>query len=359
MEDLIKQFPSLALTTYLDTPANGIIPHAVIKWRRQHDQFLLEDPAGFRKNHAAHLERVRMKIGQHFNAGDDQVALIPNFSLGMNILLESLPKDSNILLLKNDYPSILWPSERRDFKVEYAKIDENLEKNIAEAVNKYKPSVFIFSVVQWLNGIKIDLEFLKLLKLNNPDLLLVADGTQYLGTEKFNFSESGIDVLISSCYKWLLGGFGSGFILLKKEVRTKINLRTIGFNSAATFASKMEDTSFMKHFEPGHLDTLNFGSLEKSLELVEILGREDVYSRISKLANLAKIRFAECGLLQQSVVMRNSHSSIFNLNGDMTLFKKLRAENICCSPRGDGIRVGFHFYNTEEDLNRLLELVKQ
>lgn len=358
MEDLLKHFPSLKSYTYLDTPANGIVPRPVIAWRREHDQLLMDDPVGFRKSNTALLESVRKRISKHFNAGEAEVGLIPNFSFGINTLLDGLPKNTKILLLKNDYPSVNWPIESRKFEVVYAEIDKNLEENVADAVIKHKPNVFIFSLVQWLNGIEIDLNFLKQLKLNFPNLILVADGTQYLGSKKFDFNKSGIDVIATSAYKWLLGGYGCGFIMLRKEGEEKFSLKTIGFNSAANFGSLREETKIIKHFEPGHLDTLNFGSLEKSLEFIESYGREEVYSKIAHLGYQAKNRFTELSLLEESVALRTEHSSIFNLKGDVGLFKKLRTQNIYCSLRGNGIRVGFHFYNTEEDLEKLIEVLR-
>lgn len=349
----------MADITYLNTPANGIVPQSVIDWRRGHDISMMENPQGFRSQHGEHLDRVRSRIAQEFSATQSFVGLIPNFSSGLNILLEGLPKEQRILMLKNDYPSITWPVKRRGFSVDYAIIDENLEDNIAAAVAKYKPDVFIFSVVQWLNGIKIDFEFLKQLKAYNPNLLLIADATQYLGTERFNFQDSAIDVIAASSYKWLLGGFGNGFILVKPGMQSRIHPKSIGFNSAASFGSEMEDTSFIKHFEPGHLDTLNFGSLEKSLEFVENYGKEVLYKRIADLSLMAKERFSELGLLDKNILHRKTHSTIFNLKVNPDLIKKLEQDKISCSPRGGGIRVGFHFYNSEEDLEKLVESVRR
>lgn len=357
MEDLLIHFPSLRSYTYLDTPANGIVPLTVMAWRREHDQLLMDDPIEFRKGHTAVLERVKKTISKHFNAEEAEVGLIPNFSFGLNILLDGLRKNTKILLLKNDYPSVNWPVESREFEVVYARIDENLEENVAAAIIKHKPNVFIFSLVQWLNGIAINLNFLKQLKSNYPDLILVADGTQYLGVKEFDFNNSGIDVIAASAYKWLLSGYGCGFVMLRKEIEEKLILKTIGFNSAANFGSLREETEVIKHFEPGHLDTLNFGSLENSLKFIENYGREEVYSKIAHLGCEAKNRFAELSVLEKSVALRTEHSSIFNLKGDVVLFKKLKAQNIYCSLRGNGIRVGFHFYNTEEDLERLIEAI--
>ncbi len=242
MEEIRKHFPALSSCTYLNTASNGVIPKPVVEWRRQHDMDLMNHASVFRDQHKKHIEQIRTTVADFFNASEKETALVPNFSFGMNTVLEGLPKGQKILLLKNDYPSILWPVETRDFNVCYAEIDEHLEQNIAAAVEKHKPDVFMFSIVQWLNGVKIDLEFLKQLKSNYPNLLLIADGTQYLGTEVFDFKENAIDVLGASAYKWLTAGYGNGFIIVKEAARGRIFPKTLGFNSAERFESKAEET---------------------------------------------------------------------------------------------------------------------
>lgn len=357
MEDFIKHFPALSTCTYLDTPANGLVPKGIIDWRRQHDLDLLNHASSFRENHKGLIGEIRNTVSSFFDASPDETALIPNFSFGMNTVMEGLPEGQKILLLKNDYPSVNWPVETRDFDVCYAKIDENLEKNIEEAVAKQKPDIFIFSLVQWLNGIKIDFEFLKQLKVYHPNLLIIADGTQYLGTENFSFADNGIDVLGASTYKWLTAGYGNGFIMVKEAARERIFPKTIGFNSAERFESLATETSFMKHFEPGHQDTLNYGSLKQAILFQKEQGEDVLYNKIRSLSKEAKERFAEMGLLQDEILLRKQHSSIFNLKVDIALFHKLKDNKIICSQRGGGIRVGFHYYNSKADLEKLIEVL--
>ncbi len=357
MEDLRKHFPALESCTYLNTASNGVIPKPVIEWRRQHDLDLMNHASVFRDKHKIHIEEIRETVSGFFGASANETALIPNFSFGMNTVLEGLKKGQEILLLKNDYPSINWPVETRDFEVCYAEIDENLEQNIEQAVTTHKPDVFMFSIVQWLNGIKIEFEFLKQLKNHHPNLLLIADGTQYLGTENFNFADNVIDVLGASAYKWLTAGYGNGFMMVKEAARDRIFPKTIGFNSAERFESKATETAFMKYFEPGHQDTLNYGSLQQAMFFQEKLGRDNLYAKIESLSTKAKERFAEMGLLKNDTLLREKHSSIFNLKGDTVLFEKLKKNNIICSPRGGGIRVSFHYYNTEEELDKLVEWI--
>lgn len=358
MEELRKRYDALNHYTYLDTASCGLVSDQVLSWRRQHDNKLNGSVSSLGGEAKSHMARIRKMVADFFGSKTQEVGFVTNFSYGINILLEGLPQGQKVLLLKDDYPSVTWPVEHRDFDVCYAEINENLEDNIQEAIKKHNPDIFMFSIVQWLTGIKIDLEFVKQLKKDHPNLLLVADGTQYLGTEAFDFEQSGIDVLGTSCYKWLTAGFGTGFFMIRESARERIKLQTIGFFSAETFESDPADTLYMRHFEPGHFDTLGFGSLEQSLLLMQSLGEAKIYDHVESLSNKAKMHFEEMDLLSQNTRLRQNHSSIFNLKGDEELFKKLQENNVVGALRGGGIRVGFHYYNNESDLELLMELLR-
>lgn len=359
MKDIRQHFPALKHSTYLDTAASGMVPNPVMEWRRKQEEELQHNLVAYRKNIPKILEDTRQTIASFFNAEKDEVALIPNFSFGINSILEALPKNQKVVLLDNEYPSITWPLHTRNFKTFSLGLKPNLEENILEVVEKKKPDVFLFSVVQWVDGIKIDLAFLKSLKEKYPKLLLIADGTQYLGTDAFDFKKSPIDIMITSAYKWMTAGFGSGFLLFKKETQKHFKIKTIGFNSAETFDSSWDSTAFIKHFEPGHLPSLNHGSVQQAIQFLNAIQADKCYHHLSDLAEKAKEAFLEMGLLPQYVAKRATHSSIFNLKGDEELFKELEQNNIVCSLRGNGIRVSFHYYNNQEDLNHLIDVLKK
>src|SRR5690625_4888539 len=259
MKDIRQHFPVLKHTTYLDTAASGVMPNPVMEWRRKQEKELQHDLVTYRKNKPEILKSTRKTLASFLNANKEEVALIPNFSFGINSILEALPKNQRIALVANEYPSITWLVLSRNFKTCSIAIKPNLEENTLSVIKEKKPDIFIFSLVQWLDGIKIDQDFLKSLKQKYPKLLLIADGTQYIGTEAFDFKNSPIDILITSTYKWMTSGFGSGFLLFKNETQGRFNIKTIGFNSADSFDSTWESTRFIKHFEPGHLASLNHG----------------------------------------------------------------------------------------------------
>ncbi len=353
-----KQFPILNTCAYLNTASSGIISSTVLNWRVNHDLDFFNSGGAFRNNQATFLQEIRQTTADFFKAKADHTFLVPNFSFGFNTFLQGLSSNHRFLLLQEDYPSINYAVESRGFECIYAKISARLEDDIIEKIMIFKPTVFAFSIVQYISGNKISLEFIKKIKQMFPDLLIVADGTQFCGTAALDFNQSGLDILIASGYKWMLAGYGNGFVLLKDQAAALIytDAQKRPFPTEPFLKNK---TILSLFFEPGHLDTLAFGSLQHSILYMENLGIKAIEAGIGVLSKLAKTAFTERGLLDTVVVERNIHSSIFSLNINDSQFQKLLENNVVCLARGKGIRVAFHFYNTTDDLDKLLEIIDQ
>ncbi len=357
MKNLRKPFPVLQQYIYLNTAASGLLSEKVFDFRQEHDLDLLISGSIIKEKQGKMLAQVRETVGSFFNCAPNRVALVPNFSFGFNTLLEGIEKSKKVLLLKNDYPSINWAVTSRAFEVSFAEINETLERNIEEAFSGNTPDLFAFSIVQYISGIKLDIDFLKDLKQKYPDTLFVADGTQFCGTQNFDFDKSGLDILIASTYKWLNAGYGNAFILFAESAAEKIAPKSSGFNSLQG-KYKAQEGNFIGKFEPGHQDTLNFGSLNVALKFLKEVGMDLVEERVAEFSKLAKKEFSELGLLHEMVVKRPSHSSIFNIKGDDKLFQHLRSKDIICAQRGEGIRISFHYFNTIEELEVLIKTLK-
>ncbi len=358
MKNYRDGFPILEKCVYANTASSGLINERTIEWRKQHDKEFFEGASIMRMESSKIISETRSAVGGFFGCSYENVALVQNFSLGMNILLEGIDKRKKVLLLENDYPLVNWSFENRGFPISYCKINENLEENIRVKMASEDIDILSLSLTQWVNGIKIDLDFLKELKEEHPEVLIIADGTQFCGTTKFNFEESGLDVLGASSYKWLLAGYGNGFMLFKDIVKNISSVKTIGFNAANVDQNKKDDIRFAKHFEPGHLDTLNFGTLKKSLELLSEIGQDIITQQLKNLSKKAKEGFSAMGLLEDAVLLRRDHSTIYNIKGNDALFEHLTNNNIICSQRGRGIRFSFHFYNTKEDIDFIIKIIK-
>ena len=351
-----KHFPALEVHTYLNTAAWGLMHDGLLEWRQEDDLDYLMGGSEMKIPALKILGQTRNRISECFNCSPGRISLVPNFSIGLNLLLEGLPKKRKALLLEGDYPSVNWPFETRGFQLHYIKFSDSMLQDIREAIRAHDIDILALSMVQWIGGELIGPGELSQLKTEFPDLLIIADGTQYLGAFEMDFDASGIDVLGASGYKWLLGGNGNGFMCFREGMEAVFEIPTTGFNSVEADLSRKDTIAFAKKLEPGHLDTHNFGSLYFSLGLLQELGLPEIDHYNRQLSLKIQKELHSLGLWSGNP--EKEHSTIFNIPDTDNRYSQLRKNDIVCSRRGEGIRLSFHCYNSENDLDRLLEVLK-
>jgi selenocysteine lyase/cysteine desulfurase len=353
---LPAHFPATENVTYLNTPATGLLSQPLLEWRREHDcEFLLKG-SGFKAHYFRDMQEVRQTGSDFFDGEVARVSLVQNFTLGLNTLVRGLASTEKVLVFDCDYPSLRWPFKEQGCEVVQIPIDTPPYK-VLDYIHNVGITVFAFSLVQYLSGIPMDLEFVKEIKSRYPEVLLIADGTQFCGTQDFSFADSGIDILGASAYKWMLGGFGCGFFMHKEGVEDRFHISQIGYH-AARYDMQHTQPSLAARLEPGHLDTLNFGSMAFSLRFLGQIGKQKVATHLNGLSEKTKDGLAALGLLDQRIGLEAKHTTIYNVAGVPGLDGHLKANGVVCAPRGHGVRVGFHIYNTSDDVDRFLGLVK-
>ncbi|WP_456865388.1 aminotransferase class V-fold PLP-dependent enzyme [Galbibacter sp. BG1] len=358
IDNFSKDFPLISQYTYANTAASGLMYESLMEWRQGHDIDFLIGGSKFRESLDVQLAEIRTAVANFFDSEFENTLLTPNFSFALKVFINGIDKDKSVLLLEDDYPSVNWPFSSSGFKsVSFAEVNQHLEQNIKEAFAKQQPDIFAFSIVQYLNGIKLDLNFIKDLKKEYPDTIFVADGTQYSGTEKFSFKESGIDVFGGSGYKWMLSGYGNGYMLFNKEIVSQLYPVSVEFEPQKEAFQKGKN-HLMCHFEPGHIDTLNFGSLLYSIEQFNEIGMDAIEAHLASLAKHAKEKFTGLELLSETVTERKEHSTIFNLKVTPKIMEALKERNVLFSLRGSGIRVSFHIYNAIKDIDKIANILK-
>ncbi|MEO6136396.1 MAG: hypothetical protein ABIP35_14655, partial [Ginsengibacter sp.] len=154
-------FPILEKYTYLNTAYSGLLSLDIAGWRTNHDKEFVAGASEFREKSALLINELRNNISDLFGSKIENTFLVPNFSFGFNILLNGLDTSHRFLLLQEDYPSIVNPVIRMGFKHCDVGIDENMEANILDTIKNFKPTVFAFSMVQYISGYRMDESFLQ------------------------------------------------------------------------------------------------------------------------------------------------------------------------------------------------------
>ena len=91
-----------------------------------------------------------------------------------------------------------------------------------------RTGIISISHVQFSNGFRIDLD--KLGK-NKGDHALVVNASQSAGVFEIDVKRMRIDALCTTGHKWMLSGYGTGFVYISREVLAETNPRTIGWLS--------------------------------------------------------------------------------------------------------------------------------
>ena len=322
----------------------GLVPRSLIRYRSQYDHRLFKSIWDYRSKSEALLLETRKLASQLVGSDTDKTFITSSFSSGIRFALDCIDNQSKVLVLENDYPSLTQAVEERNFQTTQISITHDIEQKVTQEIEKQKIDVLLISIVQWISGLKIDFECLRRVKQKHPDLLILSDATQFIGTESFEMNESPFDVIALSSYKWLLAGFGSGILCFSDHF----------LNKTKTSLSALETKIQMGHVNLGAVSSLKF-AIEKLFEW----NFEKLMQQKNAVCQYLKSKLFELELLDQIGRSRKEHSSIFNLKLDPLFHKQLNEKKIQTAIRGNGIRVSVHFYNTFKDVDQLTGTIQK
>ena len=355
-----SHFPGLHPGVYANTPACGLISNRVAQWRREQDQLFLEGGGRVFGNQQKVLSRTRKVLREYLGVANEKgLALVPNFSWGLNALLSGLEGPKEVLVLEDEYPSLLWPFEESGYTIHTVSKSIHTEEKMTEVLKKGTIGILAVSLVQWLDGFHLNMSWLRQIKALYPELTVIADGTQFCGMEAFEFDSSGIDILGSSGYKWMLGGYGNGFFCFSDSVLESVRLSQLGFGSVRGDADRRKEIGLAECLEPGHLDSLAMGSLGEAVFEMQEWSLQALYQQNARLKERVAESFGELGLLDEWVFQRPQQGMIFSVPYSEERWKRLtEVSDISCAMRAGRIRVGFHFYNTTEEVDFISSVLK-
>lgn len=343
---MIKEdYPLLTTTTYLNTAYVGLMSRKLADFRRkQEEAYVVEGGDRYKIKAYKVLEAMHQNFAHFFGLASSRCFGVSNFSSGLRTAISFLSKQNKVLLIEEDYPSLKKAFFEAGIPAVHLPLQPNIEKAIAQKLEVEKVTILALSIVQYTTGLLISQEFLKQIKRQYPELIIIGDGTQFLGAHNFNFDQSPFDLVVGSGYKWLLAGFGNGLVLCSEFFINQIN-RT---------SEQIREVFFQ-----GHFNILAMASLDFAINTLKENNFEALIQSKTTLAEEAKKQLTAFEFLPSWISEREAHSAIFNLKGDEKLFKFLWKKNIRTVQRGSGVRVSFHFYNTLQDLEYLIESLQE
>jgi selenocysteine lyase/cysteine desulfurase len=316
---------------------------------------------------------VKQAAGRLIGAqGPHEIAFVPNTTTGLALVANGLRWEAgdNVIISNVEYPANRYPwQDLGRFGVEMIEVTQRADGRIAVddvvgAINE-RTRVVSLSHVQYASGYRIDLGPIAE-AVHRVGGYLCVDAIQSVGVLPVDVQAMGIDFLSADGHKWMLGPEGCGIFYCRGELATKLHPNVVGWMgmvNAQEFGNyQFELLSDARRFEPGSYNMPGILALGASMDLLLEVGIEEIWARVERLtARLcAGLRNKGYRVFSPREV-EGERSGIVTFepgNGSVLpgkIVRDLEQANIIIALREGRLRASPHFYNTAEQIDRLLE----
>lgn len=336
--------------TYLDHAAGGPIPRPVLKTIQQFQKENAEGADFHWLKWMKQRDEARAILAKFIGAEPEETAFITSTSHGMNLIAEVLADQGKVTLGEEEFPSSTVPWLWRHSKVDWVKD--------LSAAPFGKTKIWVTSHVQYGTGRRQNIEMLGKKKQNR---YLIVNATQSCGVLPIDVKKWNADFMCTNSYKWMMAGYGSGILYVRKPLLEKFRPHGAGWRSMVGCDLMQNKNLNMKkaaeRYEWGCPNFAGMFGLAAAAHYFSQIGIEKIETRVLELTNyliklLQKHRFEILSPLGPGL---RSGIVVFKIQDPIKVWKKLLADKIYVSPRGGGIRVAPHFYNNEQELETLIK----
>jgi selenocysteine lyase/cysteine desulfurase len=274
----------------------------------------------------------------------DSVVMGGNVSGALGLVAAAVPDGSRVATVAGEFTSTTFPFAAQAGRG--VTITDLPAADLVSAAADF--DVVTASLVQSANGAVLDVDALRN-SVAGTDTLTVIDITQALGWKQADVAWA--DVTVAAVYKWLLAPRGTAWMSVSDRVSRIMTPHAANWYAGEDpwqtiygLPLRLADDARRFDVSPTWFSALGAGL---TLPWLASLDGAAVEAHALGLANRVR---TELALPQQD-------SAIVSIPiADAA--DKLRAAGIRASVRAGAVRVGFHLYNTEDDLDRLLDALR-
>ena len=377
------RYPAASRWTYLNVPSRGIISETT---RAAVDAVVSGQLTGdaTREDWAPIASRVRANFAALIGARADEIALTKNVSDGLNAIANAIDwriGDEVVLSPALEHPNNLLPWLRLEsIGVRVVRVPARAGAIDAAAMARaigQRTRLAALASVTFAPGFRAELAPIAE-ACRRRGALLVIDAVQSTGVLRHDVEAEGIDALATSSSKGLLGVIGSGLLY--------VSARRIGELTPATLSRPaVADASHesglgsdrpplqpdARRFEVGNHNWAGLAALDSSLAELRAAGLAAIESHALGLAASLRERLAAAGQPVCLPPARDAASHIVTVGplepaaGTVAppaladFAARLAASRVKHTVRRGQLRFGFHLYNDETDVERVVEAARQ
>jgi selenocysteine lyase/cysteine desulfurase len=321
------------------------------------------------------VEHARKLAATLIRCEPSEIALVGPTSLGLSFVAAGLKfkRGDNVLIYHDDYPSNVYPwMSLADRNVEVRLLNTRglgiiRPRDVSGQIDENTRLVALASC-HFISGFRIEIDEIGKL-LRERGILFCLDAIQTLGA--FPTTVEHVDFLAADAHKWLLGPCGAGIFYARRGVQESLNPPVWGWHNIRNPNFVAQDIIEFRHdsrkFEAGTQNLVGVTGLISAMELALEVGVENIAADLIRKRAWFVPELQKRGymVLNAAPAPENTGSIISFFAKDRNMpahHKKLSDAGAFTSLRVDRsgqnyIRISPHYYNTDQELRRVLELL--
>ncbi len=309
-------------------------------------------------------DRLRESFAALIGADRATIAITDNTCRAANVAIRILAErpGGNVVVDDGTYPSSAYPwYARGDREVRYVPTDgvTDAAGALAERIDADTVAVCITHVAPF-TGRRHDLRAIAD-AAHARGAKLVVDAAQSTGVVPIDVDRDGVDVLVTTAMKWLLGPPGIGFLHLHPDMLAEAPVLDVGYLGLDaplgdwpphTMPPIVADA---RRYELGLPNLPGVFAARAGIELLRDVGIERVFARVEELVGRCMDGLAERGaeLLTPADPAQRAGVIAFRHPDPQGLFDLCRGRGVDIGAIG-AVRVDPHAFNDEDDIDRFL-----
>ncbi len=370
------EMPATTAHTYLNTGTFGPLPNCVIQAMEERLHAELQDgrigAESFQRLRDIYVD-ARQHVARLLHASSEEIALTDNTGEGMNVISNGISwrEGDEVITTNHEHISALAPlyqnRDRYGVVIRQADLgvyaDAPLVPTI-QALITARTRLISLSHVTWTTGAVLDIQAVARLGREHNIPVLI-DGAQSAGAIPIDVKALGVDFYAIPMQKWLCGPDGTGALYVRAESLHYVAPVHVGYWSMKheeDIEWELEESA--QRFEVGGRQTAAVAGQAAILHwLEEIVGYEWLHARISALNSYAYQALKGVPSLRMLTPRAGASGIIsFQLEGkdDAEAVSILREKHniyVRNIPSTKALRISTGFYNTEEEIDRLVQVL--
>jgi kynureninase len=318
------------------------------------------------------MRGVKATFGRLVGADPDELAITVNVSLALAAVMSCLNFSTRrkIVLSELDFPTdghVALAHRKRGAEVVFLKSPDGLTIPVEayrDAIDEETALVIVNRVLYRTSSLLDAKEVCRLAR--EAGALTIVDDFHGAGIVPVDIHDLGCDFYTTGVLKWLCGGPGLTFLYARRELLSSLEPLVTGwFATREPFAFDLQHLEYhpsARRLEHGTPAAPIAFIAQGGLDLITEVGPAAIRERQQDLIDLVIERADGAGLPVRSPRDRSARGGMVNIGVGTEAEKVCHAlldRDVCTDFRGDGIRVSPHFFNNEDDVERLFAGLKE